>query len=79
MSRFLNASDRNPDYVKPVTTAYNSGKPTAILDSYYAAEFNPKSPAPGLDLAKTVNFGNQLRVYLNPERKTLEAIGFDLK
>lgn len=79
LSRYINGSDRKPDYVKPVTVAFHSGKPTAILDSYYATEFNPRSPAPGIDLAKVVVFGNQIKVYLYPDRKTLENLGFDLK
>jgi hypothetical protein len=76
--RSFNASDRNPDYIRPVTKAFFQNKPTALIDIYNSKFLNPKAPATGIDPSKIISIGNQFRVYLYPDQKLLDQLGFDM-
>ncbi len=79
MARFYPNGDRNPEYTKQVTDAFKAGKPVALIDQFNAATLDPKTSQYKLDPAKAYSFGNQVRVYLFPDRSTLEKMQFDLK
>jgi|GEM_PF-3332666 len=79
MARYFPNGDRNPQYTKLVTDAFKAGKPVALIDQFNATTLDPKTSKYKIDPARVYNFGNQLRVYLYPDRSILEKMQFDLK